>query len=1009
MFRTRERGGRSTIAPFSYSGASFVEQFVRSFMDSCSGRSVPGVVCVEPFHACRSCRRLRILLSNIRSDFMKRTYVLPILTILAVAVAAVAALSIVTGLHPVAALHPTKPEDDPAERAEWEVLRLRDPATGRIPDGIRRRELAYAAGLPSRESRAAYYRSAGIASYSWTSRGPYNVGGRTRALALDVTGEDTILAGGISGGMWRSTNGGASWTKSTSPEQLQSASCVVQDVRPGNTNIWYYGTGELIGNSAGTYGAGYLGDGIFKSTDNGRSWQPLPSTVTGTPNVSDNPAELVWNLAVDPSRSDSDVVYAAVYYGILRSADGGATWTMVLSDFTGGGMINDVAVTPDGTVYAALSGGGGASSLWRSADGIGWTKITPPEWPQMCTRAVIAVAPSDPNQVYFLAHTPGYGHKGVNWEGSSIWASLWHYRYVSGDGSGNGGLWEDRSANIPGFGGSFGDFDPQFSYDLCIGVKSDDPNTVYIGGTNVYRSTDGFTTSTHNAWIGGYLDVDYELPDPIDKVYSYPNHHPDIHRIIASRHDPRVVYTGSDGGVHRTLDGLADSVRWESLNHGYLTTQFYTVAIDHSTSGNSTVIGGLQDQSTWLSTSDDPKADWVQVGGDYDGSYCAIVDGGRSVYLSVQLGWTYRARVLESGGVADYARLDPDGDGLNYWFVNPFAVDPSDEKMMFMVGGDYLWRNSDVSAAPVAGNVPTKLNWSRLNNSKGAGGRISAVGVSTNAPSHRLYYGTQAGAVYRLDGADVGDPVPVDVSTTEFPSNAYVSCLAVDPNDGDHALVVFSNYNVRSLFVTTDGGGTWTAVGGNLEEHPDGSGVGPSCRWARIVPRGNRSLYFVGTSTGLYSTEELVGNETVWAQEGASTIGNVVVDMIDARASDGFVVAATHGNGVYSTYLPTLGVDAESEAHSDRIALEQNVPNPVTERTTIAFTLPSASSDVRVTLFDASSRRVAVLFRGPLTAGRHTVEFDPGKYPTSIIPDGAYFYRVESGRWSSARKMIVER
>jgi hypothetical protein len=129
----------------------------------------------------------------------------------------------------------------------------------------------------------------------------------------------------------------------------------------------------------------------------------------------------------------------------------------------------------------------------------------------------------------------------------------------------------------------------------------------------------------------------------------------------------------------------------------------------------------------------------------------------------------------------------------------------------------------------------------------------------------------------------------------------------VDPDDGDHALLVFSNYNTLSLFSTQDGGLSWVQVAGNLEEFPDGSGSGPSVRWAAIQRYGGAPTYFVGTSTGLYSAQTLDGSSTVWVQEGVSAIGRVVVDMIDVRKADGLVVAATHGRGVFSGTLAANG------------------------------------------------------------------------------------------------------
>ncbi|MCH8286041.1 hypothetical protein IIB79_05865, partial [candidate division KSB1 bacterium] len=160
--------------------------------------------------------------------------------------------------------------DDPDARARYEWMRTRNPRTNEIPPNIRARELAYASTLPTKENYIEVLRKSGssenVQILDWVPRGPFNVGGRTRALAIDVTNENIILAGGVSGGMWRSTNGGETWTKTTSPDQLHSVSSIVQDTHPGKTNIWYVGTGELRGNSARGRGAPYRGDGVFKST-----------------------------------------------------------------------------------------------------------------------------------------------------------------------------------------------------------------------------------------------------------------------------------------------------------------------------------------------------------------------------------------------------------------------------------------------------------------------------------------------------------------------------------------------------------------------------------------------------------------------------------------------------------------------------------------------------------------------------------------------------------------------
>ncbi len=162
----------------------------------------------------------------------------------------------------------TGSEDNPYARLDYEFQRTKDPKTGRVPYRIREKELRYAKTLPNREEIGWSHGERDNRTVSWARRGPFNVGGRTRALAIDINDENIILAGGVSGGMWRSTDGGASWNMTTAPGDLHSVTAVAQD--PTSPDIWYYGTGEKNGNSAedasggGHENALYLGNGIYK-------------------------------------------------------------------------------------------------------------------------------------------------------------------------------------------------------------------------------------------------------------------------------------------------------------------------------------------------------------------------------------------------------------------------------------------------------------------------------------------------------------------------------------------------------------------------------------------------------------------------------------------------------------------------------------------------------------------------------------------------------------------------
>src|SRR5579872_2354952 len=269
--------------------------------------------------------------------------------------------------HPTPASHSAFSEsaseggkDNPEGRDQWEWMRLHDPATGVIPANIRNKELAFAATIPARAQHSTFFKTlngATTQSYNWQPRGPFNVGGRTRALGVDIQNENVILAGGITGGMWRSTDAGTTWVRTTRLDQLPSVTCLAQDTRTGHENTWYYGTGEFRTNVRRFGDADYYGDGIFKSTDDGITWHQLPSTATSSSASFVGNFQYVTNVITDPSNTTQDVVYAATYGEIVRSSDGGTTWTTVLGDSANSVGFTNVAIGSDGSVYAGMGSG----------------------------------------------------------------------------------------------------------------------------------------------------------------------------------------------------------------------------------------------------------------------------------------------------------------------------------------------------------------------------------------------------------------------------------------------------------------------------------------------------------------------------------------------------------------------------------------------------------------------------------------------------------------------------
>lgn len=738
--------------------------------------------------------------------------------------------------------------DNPEARLEFELLRTKDPKTGRIPDNIRALELAF---MREQSSLINIPFAAGDITSAWKNRGPFNVGGRTRALAVDSRNESIILAGGVSGGMWRSADQGATWQKTTGTDELQSVTCIAQD--PTNPDTWYYGTGEFSGNSASGTGAFFLGDGIYKSTDNGLTWAVLPSTQSNTPESFDSSFDINMEMVVDPTNGD---LYVATVGILQKSTDGGVSFTEVLLGSASSWV--DVVVSSTGTLYAVLDGDG----IFRSTDGENWTDITPASGFPLVSgeRKELALAPSNEDILYLI---------GEDADNSSNY-SFWRFDESTD-------TWTDRSAGIPQLGGQTGDFDSQGGYDLLIKVKSDDENFVVIGGTNLFRSTDGFATTGNTDWIGGYT--------PTNSSFGlYTDHHPDQHSFVFLSGDKAL--SGNDGGVQVTDNiGSAlgtEAVDWTSINNGYVTTQVYAL----SAGPGDQIMAGFQDNSTWLTTSTASDAIWTdQFGG--DGAYNAFNSDGTVRYMSSQRANIFRVNYDQGADdieADNFTNFTPSGY-LASLFIVPFYLDPVDDNLFYLAGASDLYVNTQASTGS------SSSGWKRIN--LGTTGLVSEIGVS---PSNVVFAGTSNGELFKVTDPG-GNETVTDISGSNFPSG-YVSAVAVDPIDENSILVTFSNYGIPSVFYTSDGGTTWDDVSGNLEENTDGTGSGPSVRSATIL--GNGDKYFVGTSAGLYATTSLTGGSVTWVQENANGIGEVVVEHLVSRMSDGLVLAGTHGNGIYS-------------------------------------------------------------------------------------------------------------
>ncbi len=887
-----------------------------------------------------------------------------------------------------------------AARDDYYFWILRDPATNTIPSGIRQMELEHA-------RITAVMKTSADPQIDWVARGPSNIGGRTRALAVDLRNPNIVLAGSVSGGMWKSVDGGNSWSLRNTPDQNLSITWVAQDPRPGFQNTWYYAGGEYIGGSARDRGgrAFTYGSGIYKSTDNGDTWQAIPSTVIRNPVVFDSPFDYVSRLVISPVTGTIFIASNAI--GIYRSTDGGNNF--ISGEDIAGGIVlgnlnehsyNDVIVLPNGTVVASLSGdrstdtapfAGIYKSTQDGAPGT-WELITPIGFPQNHHRSVMDYSASEPNLVYILTHEV--------LDGANFRMNLFRFNIQTGAS-------ENLTAMIPNFGGSVGNFNPQGGYNMVIAVKPDDPNIVLLGGTNLYRTLDRFATYPGNTdvnWIGGY--------NITNNASSYPGHHPDQHVIFFDPANPNRVWSGHDGGVSLTDDINLPKITWQNKNRGYVTTQFYTVALAEN-AGDQRVIGGTQDNGTLFFVGQGDARD-VTSG---DGSYTFL--GQNFAFGATQSGNSYRLRYSADGTIAPGSRtsIQP-SSASGQLFIHPFAIDPIDQEFMYYPERNTIWRNSKISTAvgDPRGFDGSTDGWTKLNLSIPSNLTISTLEVSQNPP-HVLYVGASQRSssgtallpgIFRMDNSRAATditPIPLQSGggANAVTPGSYVHDIAVNPGNADEILVVISNYNVNRLFHSTNGGLSYQVVDGNLGNV--GSIPGPSVRSAQLLPIEDGTFAVVGTSTGVYSTDRLNGSQTVWAREGFNEVGTVVVERLASRMSDGTVAAGTHGRGIFTGVLKLPVVQPEIP---EVFALYPNFPNPFSQESIIMFDL-SSTSMVSLQVYDILGRPVStVLSNQEMRPRTHRIRFDAQNLAT-----GAYLYRLtvknvdDGSQFTRTGKMMI--
>jgi len=758
---------------------------------------------------------------------------------------------------------------------------------------------------------------------------PCRMGGRMRSLMFDPNDPsgNKVWAGSVTGGLWVNNDISSflsTWQAVDDFWDNLSISSITHD--PNNSNIFYIGTGEAPTAIITYRESSGLGMGILKSTDGGETWTVIESTeefayITDIEVIDNNGSSIIY-AGVASGQYMGSQHESQPGDGLYRSTDGGQSWEQVLPNIPGTGipyMPSDIEVTSNGKLYVGtmqnLDQEGGAvilhsdhglSGSWTVYDDIHDDILNEPDY-NVPGRVILASAPSDPDYVY-----------GLIGSGRTTYFTAYHcYHIVRSTDGGNS--WAE--VNTPYAGNR------NFAYiswhALAGSVDPNDPNTLTVGGLDIHRST--------NAGVNWDWLTDWSL------MYNGGGSnyvHGDIHQILYKEGSSNEFIVATDGGVFYTSTGSSAGPTFIEKNENLSTLQYYSCDI-HPEAGNTNNIGGLQDNGTLLYQGDFLHLDDMVSGG--DGAFCFIDEDEPNLYISsIYYNW-YQFHVLSSGGIYTNSYNDFYNTG---YFINPADYDSYNNTLY--ANGAY-WSNFNENTLLRITGIPNNPSGQMLTIDTDSDLAYSHVKFSkySELNSATLFIGTWAGLLYKVTDANTS-PVVEEIGTEDFPV-ATISCIALGGSE-DTILVTFSNYGVSSIWQSYDGGVNWFEKEGNLPDMP--------VRWAFYHPH-NASNAIIATETGTWTTNSLHTNDVAWEPQNDG-MANVRVDMLAMREIDHTVMAATHGRGIFNSefaYNPPVSI---AEIDEKDISI---YPNPVQENVQITVN-NQIKGDFAVRIVDNAGRFV---------------------------------------------------
>jgi photosystem II stability/assembly factor-like uncharacterized protein len=745
----------------------------------------------------------------------------------------------------------------------------------------------------------------------WKPLGPVAIpinGGAGRINGVHIVPEqpNTIWAASAGGGAWKSTDGGKSWNCTT--DKLGTLGTTAVMTEPGNPNTVYIATGDGFG--ADTYFGGLaFSIGIIKSTDGGNTW-----ISTGLTYEQSN-TRVICRILVNPS--NTQILLAGTNTGVFRSTDGGKNWSLRQT-----GNIKDMEFKPGtpSTVYATSGG-----KIFRSIDG-------GDKWAEMKTgipastgRIAIAVTPGDPEIIYAVCARTG------SWDFGGFYRSF--------DG---GDTWE-RGATSPNIIGRNIDgtdnTQQQGWYDLCIAAAADNPNLVFVGGINIWRSTNAGTNWTNNTyWVRG-----------AGKPYV----HADIHDLAFSPSNAGTLFSGTDGGVFQTTNR---GNSWGDLSDGLEVTQYYRIS--HSQADPNVIVGGSQDNGTSFRGADKI---WRQVWGG-DGMDCEIdPNDPTNILVSSQNGGTGRST---DGGNSFRSGINSATTGENGEWVTPLVFVPSRPKLAY-AGFNNLWKSTDGGGF-----------WDKVSNFPNRSSSIILIAVAPSNPD--ILFAMNYNALYKSTDGGANWIIPV------FPADpGQITSIIFHPTNPDKVWCSISGFGPLKVYESNDGGMTragWRNISAGMPSIP------VNCL---IYQPNTPDRLYAGTDLGVYYRDT---NTKVWVPYNEG-MPNVIVNDLEIQFAAGKLRAGTYGRGVWEADLVTcpalsLAVQAQGEltfCQGDTLTL-----TAAQGFTSYAWSNGEAGRSIKVTQSGSYSVIAYDASGCPAGAGPFDVTVNPVRIPVIVSSNNSF-------------------